>query len=129
VPVRVPPLSESERSQLQSLGVSVAGASDAHTAAAQLFEAAKGDDAARFRVAFRQGGAGARGGFTAALDALTALLHEKAQSAAHSEQGEAAAGLSRAISIVEDAKRIARQNGNPQLITATLLMDLAPFVS
>jgi DNA polymerase III subunit delta' len=129
VPLRIPPLLEGERNQLQSLGLSVAGEGDSHTAAAQLFEAAKGDEAARYRVAFRQGGAGARGGFTASLDALTSLLHREAQSAARSEQSEAAAGLARAIALVEDAKRIARQNGNPQLITAALLTDLAPLVS
>ena len=93
-----------------------------------LFDAATGDDAARFRAAFRQGGAGARGGFTASLDALTALLHEKAQIAARSDQSEAAAGFARAIALVEDTKRIAQQNANPQLLTANLLMDLAPLV-
>jgi DNA polymerase-3 subunit delta' len=129
IAVRVPALTPDARRQLEALGVHPKGASDAAAAAAQLYDAAKGDDAARFRVAFRQGGAGARGGFTASLDALTALLHDKARAATENDHDVSAAGHSRAIAVVEEAKRLARQNGNPQLITATLLMDLAPLVS
>jgi DNA polymerase-3 subunit delta' len=129
IAVRVPALTPDARRQLEALGVHPKGASDAAAAAVQLYDAAKGDDGARYRVAFRQGSAGARGGFTASLDALTALLHDKARAAAENDHDVSAAGHSRAIAVVEEAKRLARQNGNPQLITATLLMDLAPLVS
>lgn len=129
VPVRVPALTAPERRALESLGVAEPGASDAGAAAALLLEAAMGDTAARYRVAFRQGSAGARGAFTSSLDALTALLHERAQGAARSGESESAAGFARAIPLVEEAKRIARQNVNPQLIAANLLNDLAPLLS
>jgi DNA polymerase-3 subunit delta' len=128
VPVRVAPLSQSEQQQLRSLGVVEAGAGEASAAAQLLLDAAKGDAAARYRAAFRQGSAGARGGFTSTLEALTALLHENAQRAAANAQQEAA-GYARAISLVEEAKRVARQNANPQLVAANLLADLAPLLS
>jgi DNA polymerase-3 subunit delta' len=129
VPLRVHSPSAADRQELRALGVLDEGASDAAAAAAQLLEAARGDEAARYRVAFRQGSSGARGNFTAALDALTALLHEQAQDAARNARNESAAGFARAIAVVEETRRVARQNANPQLLMANLLMDIAPLLS
>lgn len=129
VPIRVPSLTDAERKQLQALGVVAEGATDASAAATLLFDAARGDAAARYRAAFRQGSAGARGSFTASLEALIALLHEKSREASRDGNAHLASGLARSIALVENTKNVARQNANPQLLTATLLADMAPLLS
>ena len=83
----------------------------------------------RLRFAFHQGAAGARGDFSETLDALTQLLHQRAQQAAGRGDDRSAVGAARAVEVVEEAKRLTRHNVNPQLISATLLDDLAPLVS
>lgn len=79
-----------------------------------------------YRVALRQGAAGARGAFAERLDALTVALHARARHAiergATSEAQHASDGVRR----VEQAKELLETNVNPQLITAVLLMGLRP---
>jgi hypothetical protein len=84
---------------------------------------------ARSRIAVRQGASGARGGFTGLLDALTVLLHERSHDSASQGRGAEAAGFARAIEFVENAKAVARQNANPQLVTAVLLEDIAEVLA
>ncbi|HET9424627.1 MAG TPA: hypothetical protein VFO55_04580 [Gemmatimonadaceae bacterium] len=106
---------------------------DAWAAAAMnarsLLEAAtSGDDAKIFRAAFVQGTSKARGKFSDTLDVLTVLLHELARR----ESGlsdRTARGAAAAVDAVERAKELAEGNGNPELITATLLREISPLLS
>ena len=104
------------------------GASAASRTAASLLDAAV-DPGARYRAALAQSGAGARGAYTETLNALSGLLHERTRAAAARGREDSARNTARAIAFVEDAKQLARQNVNPQVITARLLADLAPLVS
>jgi DNA polymerase-3 subunit delta' len=101
------------------------GAGAAAEAARRMLDAAARGDAARYRFAFTQKTAGARGDFTDALHALTALLHERARDAALRDDARRALAASRAIEGVERAKSLAAGNVNPQLVSAALLRDLA----
>jgi DNA polymerase III subunit delta' len=97
--------------------------------AQRLLEAASARDrAARYRAAFAQGGSRARGGFTDTLDALTTLLHARAraESIAGNESGAVAAA--KAVDVVECAKERASGNVNPQLLTISLLQDIAELL-
>lgn len=95
---------------------------DAH----RLLEAAlSGDRAQRLRMAFVQGQRGARGGFSDVLDALTLALHDRLRADAQEGSDRPARAAGRAIDFVEEAKRLAEANVNPQLIAARLLDDLA----
>jgi DNA polymerase-3 subunit delta' len=97
-------------------------------ARAILDAAVSGADARIFRAAFVQGTSKARGRFSDTLDVLTTLLHERAK--AHAGRDDRAArGAAAAIDAVERAKEFAEGNGNPQLITATLLREISPLVS
>lgn len=80
--------------------------------------------AERVLLAARQGGKGARGAFSATLDALVQLLHHRARHLA--EEGEDAGARRTAASVleVEQAKARARGNVNPQLLAAQLLATL-----
>ena len=127
--VRVAPLTPAALAELEGMGVHQEGASAARSAASTMLEAAGGGAAARLRFAFLQGAAGARGDFSETLDALTQLLHQRAQQAAVRGDDRSAVGAARAVGVVEEAKRLTRHNVNPQLISATLLDDLAPLVS
>jgi DNA polymerase-3 subunit delta' len=80
------------------------------------------------RVALSQGVSGARGKFSDTLDALTSLLHDRAQAAAGRGEDKRASGAARAIAVVERTKELATGNVNPQLLTAALIRDLAPLV-
>jgi len=127
--LRVPPLTEGAARELS--GLAKRGdkeTSAAKNVAAALLDAAGQNAAARYRAAFGQGSAGARGSFSDALDELTALLHERARASASRGDARGANGAARGIAHVEDAKRHTRQNVNPQLITATLLEQLAPLL-
>ena len=94
--------------------------------ARRVLEAAVAPDrGAQFRVALAQGSAGARGKFSDMLDALTVLLHERTRAAARDGDVERAAHAARAIEAVERAKERASGNVNPQLLSASLIRQLA----
>ena len=99
--------------------------SKAFDAARRLIDAARGDRAQRYRTAYAQGSAGARGDFSGTLDALTVLLHETARSAIDRRDDGAAVRAARAVDVVERAKQQANGNANPQLVSASLLRELA----
>jgi DNA polymerase III subunit delta' len=94
-------------------------------AARRLLEAATGPRAGRYRTAYAQGAAGARGAFSEMLDALTVLLHERTRSAAQRGRDDVALGAARAIDIVERSKAQAFGNVNPQLVSAALIRELS----
>ena len=79
-----------------------------------------------YRVALRQGAAGARGAFAERLDALTAGLHTRARDAVARGENERAQRTIESITRVEQAKELLENNVNPQLITAVLLMGMRP---
>jgi len=93
-----------------------------------LDAASSPDRGRRARVALSQGASGARGKFSETLDALTSLLHDRAQAAASNGEEKRARGAAHAIAIVERTKELATGNVNPQLLTAALIRDLAPLV-
>jgi DNA polymerase-3 subunit delta' len=104
------------------------GTDDSEAAVArarQLLAAADAGAEHALRAAFTSGSAKARGKFTDVLDALTVLLHERARDAAERGDELRAVRAARAIPEVEDAKRAAEGNVNPQLVTARLLGVLA----
>lgn len=98
------------------------------SARAILDAAASGDDSRLFRTAFIQGTSKARGKFSETLDILTILLHERAQEMAGRDDRNAR-GAAAAVDAVERAKELAEGNGNPELITATLLREISPLLS
>ena len=79
-----------------------------------------------YRVALRQGAAGARGAFAERLDALTVGLHARARDAIAHGDNERAQRAIDGVTRVEQAKEMLENNVNPQLITAVLLMGLRP---
>src|SRR4029079_7224923 len=66
----------------------------------------------------------ARGALSTSLDALSALLHERARAALERGNTNAARAATRALDDVERAKERASGNVNPQLITSELLRRL-----
>jgi DNA polymerase-3 subunit delta' len=102
-------------------------AADATSAARALLAAATTTTASadRYRLALKQGSAGARGAFTDTLDAMIAVLHERARDAARTADERGARAAAEGMRAVEDAKMHANGNVNPQLITASLLRTLA----
>ena len=92
--------------------------------ARKLLDAAGGGRDRVLRAAFVQGSSKARGAFSDVLDALTVLLHDRAREALGAGDGDRAAASVKAVRIVEDAKRSAEGNVNPQLVTAHLLREL-----
>ncbi len=99
------------------------------TAARRLLDAAASrDPGPRFRASLGVGGKGARGRFSDTLDAMTALLHDRARSAARDGRDDEARGVATAVAVVEEIKELATGNVNPQLLTASLLRRLAPLV-
>lgn len=89
--------------------------------------AIRGDPADRFRLAFSQGASKARGGFAQMLDALTIVLHHRLKQAV-AQGDEHAERQARALEVVERAKIMATGNVNPQLVTASLIRQLAPLI-
>lgn len=124
--VRVPPLTPDASRELAKLGVTDGSANaKAQRSAASLLDAAmSANPADRYRQSYAQGASGARGGFTETLEALTRLLHERARTAASTGRERDARLAAHGVALVENAKRLARQNVNPQLITADLLSRL-----
>lgn len=98
---------------------------DAVNAAKVLLAAIDGSRAMKLRAAWVQGAAGARGAFSDTLDELTAALRDQARAASERRDETAAYRYSAAVARVEQAKEHATGNVNPQLITASLLRDLA----
>jgi DNA polymerase III subunit delta' len=97
--------------------------------ARRLIDAAAAPDrGTRMRVALAQGASGARGKFSDTLDALTVLLHERSRHAASKGDEAEADGAARAVEFVERTKELANGNVNPQLMTASLLRRIAPYV-
>jgi DNA polymerase-3 subunit delta' len=98
---------------------------DAMARAQRMLDAAeKRDRRAQMRVALGQGVAKARGAFSTSLDALSALLHERARAALQHGNTGGARAASQALDLVERAKERASGNVNPQLITSDLLRRL-----
>lgn len=87
--------------------------------------ATSGNRAEVLKVAFVQGHSGARGAFSDTLDALTLALYDRMKSGTQRSDGAVASSSSRAIDLVEEAKRLADANVSPQLISAKLLTDLS----
>jgi hypothetical protein len=79
-----------------------------------------------YRVALRQGAAGARGAFAERLDALTVALHARARDAIARGATQDATRAIDGVRRVEHAKELLETNVNPQLITAVVLMGLRP---
>lgn len=90
-----------------------------------LLSAADSGREQALRAAFTAGSGKARGSFTDMLDALTVLIHERARDATHRGDERAARTAVKSIPAIEDAKRAAEGNANPQLVTARLLDQLA----
>src|SRR5439155_26929004 len=102
---------------------------EAMTRARQILDAAASNDRALpFQVALGQGFSGARGRFTDTLDALVALLHDRAERAARASRDEQASGAARPAYLIEEAKGLAGGNVNPQLIRASLVRRLSPLL-
>ncbi|HEX6533994.1 MAG TPA: hypothetical protein VF041_05325 [Gemmatimonadaceae bacterium] len=158
VAIRVPPLPDADmrallaeplvRSALDDAGVArgaeerarlaggalgaLLGASseeEAFTAARSLLAAATAERAEQARTVLALGGSKARGFFSAVLDALTVLLHQRARDAVSSGDRRGAIGASRAIDAVEEAKLRAAGNVNPQLLGAALVRRLTEHLA
>jgi DNA polymerase-3 subunit delta' len=97
--------------------------------ARRLLEAARSPDrGARLRASLAQGASGARGKYAETLEALSVLLHERSAIAAQRGDDVGSFGAARAMEAVEATKELADGNVNPQLLTASLLQEIAPFV-
>lgn len=108
-------------------GTLLAGAEwgDALARATRMLDAAsRRDRREQMRTALMQGSNRARGAFSTALDALTALLHQRVRSAAEGGDAAGARSAARAMIAVEAAKERATANVNPQLVTSELLREL-----
>lgn len=100
----------------------------ARQAAETLLEAiTSGNESELFRAVISQGQSKARGKFSDMLDALTVLLRERAEASAV-RSPSLARGAAIAVDAVERAKEYAENNGNPQLITATLVREVTPLL-
>ena len=108
--------------ELLAGGASDASVSAAHRLlAAALAPASPAGAAERARVAMSQGAAGARGGFTDTLEALTQLLHGRAHQLVIAGHNAAARRAAAAVVIVETAKIRAQGNVSPQLLGARVV--------
>jgi DNA polymerase-3 subunit delta' len=87
--------------------------------------ATSGNRAELHKLAFVQGHSGARAGYSDTLDALTLALYERMKSGTHNADAAVASSSSRAIELVEEAKKLADANVSPLLISAKLLTDLS----
>jgi len=113
------------RSRVVMIRVAPDGERPTHTEAdASALLTAKG--AELYRVALRQGAAGARGAFAERLDALTVGLHARARDAIARGDTTQAQHAIEGVTRVEQAKDMLENNVNPQLITAVVLMGLRP---
>jgi DNA polymerase-3 subunit delta' len=88
-----------------------------------------GAEAERLALALSAGAAKARAGFTDTLDALTAELHSRARDQVARPEAGGALATTLAVDAVDRARTLAGGNVNPQLITATLLSELAEILN
>jgi DNA polymerase-3 subunit delta' len=103
-----------------------ADASTALARADRLFEAATRPRAAdRYALALSAGAAKARGSFSETLDALAATVHRRTRQAVDAGQPGRALSLSTTLDAVNRSTLLAAANVNPQLITASLLGEMA----
>ena len=96
---------------------------EAHAFANEMLGASGAGDADRFRLGLAFGSSKARGFFSDVLDALTALLHDRARERATEGDDDGARRAAMAVRAVEKAKFRASGNVNPQLIGSALLRD------
>jgi DNA polymerase-3 subunit delta' len=103
----------------------------ARTRARRMLDAAASPEARadRIALALSAGAARARAGFTDTLDALTAELHGRARDQLSRHQPSAALATTVAVDAVDRARTLAGGNVNPQLLTATLLTELAEILN
>jgi len=90
-----------------------------------LLAAADAGPEQRFRAAFGSGSGKSRGAFSDVLDALTLLVHDRLRDAAGRGDEVTARRAARLVPVIEEAKRAAEGNANPQLVTAQLLEAFA----
>jgi DNA polymerase-3 subunit delta' len=90
-----------------------------------LQAATSGNRAELMKLAFVQGHSGARAGYSDTLDALTLELYDRMKTGTQRNDTAVASSSSRAIELVEEAKRLADANVSPLLISAKLLTDLS----
>lgn len=90
--------------------------------------ATSGNRAELMKVAFVQGHSGARAGYSDTLDALTLELYDRMKSGTERNDARVASSSSKAIDLVEEAKRLADANVSPLLISARLLTDLSAIL-
>lgn len=99
-------------------------------AARAMLSAARSRDLARiYAAALASGGSGARGAFTDSLESLTVCLHEVARDAVSAGDEVSGRKAASGIPVVEDAKAMAHGNVNPQLIAASVMLDLSRRLS
>jgi DNA polymerase-3 subunit delta' len=100
-------------------------ASAAFEVARRILQTAEAGDMERgARLALAQKGFGARGPFTELLEALESELRSRLRDAASTGDARRALGVSRAVESLEDAKALAYNNVNPQLIVWSVLETL-----
>jgi len=99
---------------------------DAMSTAAALLQAADGSLSPpdRVKAVMSLGASRSRGPFTDALDALTAMLRERARGALGRGDAAGALAASRAIDVVLDARVRANGNVSPQLLASHLVREL-----
>ena len=98
----------------------------AMSAARRLVDAALSPQAsARYAAALAVGASGGRGGYTEVLDSLIVVLSERMRAAIHDGNEQRALAVSKMADKVGEARILAIGNVNPQLLTASLLRDLA----
>ncbi len=120
-------LPEQRRLAAGAPGALLAGAewAEALARAGRILDAAGGADRqAQMKTALLQGSSKARGAFSTALDALTALLHDRIRVAVERGRPESASAAARALDQVELAKERAAGNVSPQLIVSELMRQL-----
>jgi DNA polymerase-3 subunit delta' len=104
-------------------------ADESRAAARKLLDAAAKGRRAGYGYALGVRPYAARGEFTDTLDAAAELLRDELEgllrSRERSADGARAAGLTRAIREVEEARRLAQANVNPQLVVLDLMRRLA----
>ena len=97
----------------------------AMTTARTILAAANGPRGDRMRAALALSSAGARGGYSEVLDALTVALHGRVRDASAAGDAVGSERAGRAIDLVEGAKLRASGNVNPQLVTSALIRSMS----
>ena len=90
--------------------------------------AMSGNRAEVLKEAFIMGHSGARGAYSDVLDAITLALYERMKTGTQRQDAAVASSSSRAIELVEEAKKLADANVSPQLISTRLLTELAAIL-